>query len=61
MWARGSLNEFKIIQIQFKPDSIQTGLSQAQKIKIKYDFEGFDERNNFPYINLLRFEVYFEI
>jgi hypothetical protein len=29
-------------------------------MKIKYGFEGFDERNNFPYKNFFRFEVDFE-
>jgi hypothetical protein len=32
-----------------------------QKIEIKYGFEGFDERNNFPYRNFSRFEMEFEL
>jgi hypothetical protein len=36
-------------------------LTELQKIEIKYRFEGFDERNNFPYRNFLIFELEFEL
>jgi hypothetical protein len=29
--------------------------------QIKYEFEGFDERNNFLHINFFRFELDFEL
>jgi hypothetical protein len=29
--------------------------------KIKYGFEGCDERNNYPYRNFLRFKMNFEL
>jgi hypothetical protein len=40
---------------------IKKGPSQLKKFEIKYGFEGFDERNNFSYKNVLRFEVDFEL
>jgi hypothetical protein len=46
-------------QINPKIVSIQTGPSRALKMR-KYDFEGFDERNNFLHRNFFRFEVDFE-
>jgi hypothetical protein len=41
--------------LPFKKD-----LLEPRKFEIKYCFEGLDERNNFPYRNLFRFEVDFE-
>jgi hypothetical protein len=32
---------------------------ELENFEIKYDFERFDERNNFPYRNFLRFRMYF--
>jgi hypothetical protein len=40
---------------QSKKDAPELG-----KFEIKYGFEGFDETNNFPYINFFRCEVDFE-
>jgi hypothetical protein len=56
--------QFKPIQTNFKPfklQSVQKGPFQARIFLIKYCVEGFDKRNNFPYINFFRFEVYFEL
>jgi hypothetical protein len=39
----------------------QKDLPEFKKIKIKYGFEGFDERNIFPYRNFSRFEREFEL
>jgi hypothetical protein len=36
-------------------------LPELKKFKIKYNFYGFDESNNFHYINFLRFEMKFEL
>jgi hypothetical protein len=33
------------------------GLLKLKKIQIKYDFEGFEIRNNFPYRNFYRFGI----
>jgi hypothetical protein len=57
-------NPFKWFQTNsnpFKLHSIQIGHYRAQKIEIKYGFEGFNERNNFPYRNVHIFEMYFEL
>jgi hypothetical protein len=35
-------------------------LPELKKFEIKYGFEGFEERNNFLYRNIFRFEVDFE-
>jgi hypothetical protein len=32
-------------------------ICKLDKFKVKYGFDGFDERNNFPYRNFLRFEM----
>jgi hypothetical protein len=52
---------FQTISKLFKFHLIQKGPSQLKKFEIKYGFEGFDERNNFSYKNVLRFEVDFEL
>jgi hypothetical protein len=49
VWALSGFKLFQNILNSFKLDSIQTGLSQTQKIEIKYGCEGFDVRNIFPY------------
>jgi hypothetical protein len=36
-------------------------LPNPEKIQIKYGFEGFGISNNFPYRNLLRFYMNFEL
>jgi hypothetical protein len=54
-------NEFKSNSNLFKFASIQKGSSVARKFKIKYGFEGFDERNNFAYRNFLGFKMDFEL
>jgi hypothetical protein len=51
-------NQFKSIQTSFNPNRT---LPSSKKIEIKYGFEGFNERNNFPYRNVLIFEMYFEL
>jgi hypothetical protein len=47
-------NDFELIQLK-------DGLPLLKKIQIKYGCEGFDVRNNFPYINFLIFETEFEL
>jgi hypothetical protein len=37
------------------------GLSELENFQIKYGFEGFEIRNNFPYRNFSRFEKDFEL
>jgi hypothetical protein len=64
-----TMPDFKPVQIEsfnsntltfnsnnFKLDSIQKGLSKLKKIEIKYDFEGFEDRNNFLHRNFFRLE-----
>jgi hypothetical protein len=36
-------------------------LTKLKKIQIKYGFEEFEIRNNFPYWNFLKFGVGFEL
>jgi hypothetical protein len=36
-------------------------LPDFKKIQIKYDFEGFKIRNNFPYWKFSKFEIEFEL
>jgi hypothetical protein len=36
-------------------------LSKLKQFEIKYNFEGFNERNNFPYMNSLRLEMDLEL
>jgi hypothetical protein len=36
-------------------------LPELESFQVKYGFEGFEVRNNFPYRNFLRFEVEFEL
>jgi hypothetical protein len=67
--GRRGLNEFesvKLIQTDlnsnlnpFELHLIQTGPSWA-KNELKYNFKGFEERNNFFHRYFFRFEVYFE-
>jgi hypothetical protein len=47
-------NEFEFKTNPFKLHLIQD-LPELKKIEIKYGFEVCDERNNFPYRNILRF------
>jgi hypothetical protein len=47
-------NNFELIQFKY-------GLPVLKKFQIKYGCEGFDVRNNFPYINFLIFETKFEL
>jgi hypothetical protein len=61
VWALSGFKLFQNILNSFKLDSIQTGLSQTQKIEIKYGCEGFDVRNIFPYWNFSIFEMGFWI
>jgi hypothetical protein len=37
------------------------GLPQLKKFRIKYGFEGYEERNNFLHRNFFIFEIDFEI
>jgi hypothetical protein len=37
------------------------GLPELDKFEIKYDFEGFEERNNFIHRNFFRFGTDFEL
>jgi hypothetical protein len=54
------VNEFKFIQIRPNPARSKQELPYLKKIKIKYGFEGFEERNNFLLIKFFRFEVDFK-
>jgi hypothetical protein len=42
-----------------RTNSIKDELLVLEKIQIKYEFDGFEERNNFLHINFFRFEVNF--
>jgi hypothetical protein len=57
--------EFSLIQIKFKLHSNLTrskqNLPKLEKFEIKYDCEGFDVSNIFPYLNFSRFEMEFEL
>jgi hypothetical protein len=53
-------NMIQMISNLFKLYLIKTGHSRCQKIEIKYDFEGFEERNNFLHRDFFRFELDFE-
>jgi hypothetical protein len=53
-------NLIQTISNLFELHSFQAGPSRAKKFEIKYDFEGFDKRNNFSYINFLRIEMDFD-
>jgi hypothetical protein len=35
--------------------------SELENVKIKYDYEGFDVRNNFSYRNLFKLKMDFEL
>jgi hypothetical protein len=37
------------------------GIPKLENFKIKYGFEGFEERNNFIHRNFFRFKIYFEL
>jgi hypothetical protein len=57
----------KKIQTDSKPNKINSNyycfkkdLPEIEKFEIKYGFEGFEEWNNFLYINFFRLEVNFE-
>jgi hypothetical protein len=56
-----NLNEFETKSNPMKIHSIKTRLSRGSKFEIKYSFEEFVERNNFPFRNISRFEMEFEL
>jgi hypothetical protein len=58
---RRGLNLKLSIQIYSNLIRSKSDLSELEQFEIKYDFEGFDERNNFPYRNFLRFTMDFEL
>jgi hypothetical protein len=53
--------KLEIIQIYFNLVRIKISLSELKNFEIKYGCELFDKRNNFPYNNLLRFRMDFEL
>jgi uncharacterized protein YfbU (UPF0304 family) len=52
-------NNFKSIQTNSNLFQFKQDLPEVKIFERKYGFEGFDEWNNFPYINFLRFEMDF--
>jgi hypothetical protein len=48
-----TLNEFTLFQINSNLFWSKHDLPKLEKIEIKYGFEGFEERNDFPYRNFL--------
>jgi hypothetical protein len=54
-------NEFEFKSNPFKLFLSKLHLHKLEKFKIKYCFEGFDERNNFLHRNVSRFEMDFKI
>jgi hypothetical protein len=55
------LNQFKQFQTHSNLIRSKQDLPGLKKIEIKYGFEGFDVRNNFPYRNFLKSKMYFEL
>jgi hypothetical protein len=56
-----NLNRFKQILNCSNFNQSKKNLPKLKKFEIKYGVEGFDKRNNFPYINFFKSEVYFEL
>jgi hypothetical protein len=52
---------FKFFQTVLSLFFFKSGIPELYKIEIKYGFEEFDERNNFPYRNVSRFGLGFEL
>jgi hypothetical protein len=50
-------NIFKMTRI----DSIKSGFPDLENFQIKYGFEDFKIRNNFPYWNISKFKIEFEL
>jgi hypothetical protein len=64
----GGPARFKINSIHFKPIQTHSNLLRSkqdlavlQKFEIKYGWKGLEIRNNFPYRDLLRFELHLEL
>jgi hypothetical protein len=55
-----SLNYLKQFQINSNLFCSKHDLHELKFFEIKYGFEGFDRRNNFPYRKFSRFKVDFE-
>jgi hypothetical protein len=49
------INSNEIEMIRLKDD-----IPVLENFQIKFEFEGFEERNNFIHINFFKFEVIFE-
>jgi hypothetical protein len=70
-YCAGGLNQIEPIQNnsnefdsnQTRPNFILSkhDLPKLENFEIKYDFEGFDERDNFLHRNFSRFETGFEL
>jgi hypothetical protein len=56
-----NLNRFKQTLNCSNFNQSKKNLPKLKKFEIKYGVEGFDKRNNFPYINFFKSEVYFEL
>jgi hypothetical protein len=56
-----SLNDFQPFQINSKLFRSNQDLPELKKYELKYDCEGFDERNNFLHRKFFRFEMYSEL
>jgi hypothetical protein len=54
------LNDFNLIQTHSNFTRSKQDLPELDKFEIKYGFEGFVERKNFPYRNFFIFEMDFE-
>jgi hypothetical protein len=55
------LKDFKLNQNFTNLIQAKTNLSKLQNFGIKYGFEGFEIRNNFPYRNFSIFKTEFEL
>jgi hypothetical protein len=56
-----SISNFKRIQILSSFDRSKNDFPELKKFEIKYDREGFEERNNFLHRKFFRFEMKFEL
>jgi hypothetical protein len=56
-----SISNFIRIQILSSFDRSKNDFPELEKFEIKYDREGFEERNNFLHRKFFRFEMKFEL
>jgi hypothetical protein len=60
-WFKTVSNNFKLFLTHSNLIRSKHDLLELKNFEIKYGFEGFNENNNFPYRNFLRFEINFEL